>query len=476
MPTYQVLEGYMKNSENTQPQGFAALPLAEVLLKNLTSLGYETMTPIQAQTLPMLLQGDDVIAKAKTGSGKTVAFGLAILSQLQVENFSVQALVLCPTRELAEQVSAALRQLARLMPNIKILNLLGGMPMKLQLESLRHPAHIIVGTPGRVQKHLTKNTLSLKNLMALVLDEADHMLDLGFLDEIKSIIAECPRKRQTLLFSATYPEAINDICHAFMRNPKTVHADTLHTDLNIEQLFYKVDHDSYKFQVLKALLLHHQPVSALIFCNTKNQTLELTDQLSNAGFSAYAINGDMVQGERNHVMIRFSHQSCSILVATDVAARGLDIKELPAVINYDLAFEQEVHTHRIGRTGRAGAKGLALSIITPADHQRLSAIEDEQGSPIVFGEIEELTKKNQPVYLPEMVTLCLHAGKKDKLRPGDILGALTKEAEISADCVGKITITDFNSYVTIHQSQVSTALQHFQNGKLKGRQINAKRL
>lgn len=466
----------MKNSENSQSQGFSALPLAEVLLKNLASLGYETMTPIQAQTLPLLLQGDDVIAKAKTGSGKTVAFGLAILSQLLLENFAVQALVLCPTRELAAQVSVALRQLARLLPNIKILNLSGGMPMKPQLESLRHPAHIIVGTPGRVQKHLTKGTLSLKNLMALVLDEADHMLDLGFLDEIKSIIAECPRKRQTLLFSATYPEEINDICHAFMRNPKTVHVDTVHTEVNIEQCFYEVEHDSYKLPLLKALLLHHQPVSTLIFCNTKNKTAELTDQLSRAGFSVYAINGDMEQGERNEVMIRFSHQSCSILVATDVAARGLDIKELPAVINYELAFEQEVHTHRIGRTGRAGTKGLALSLVTPADYQRLSAIEDGQANPIIWGKIEDLTKKNQPVFSPEMVTVCLHAGKKDKIRPGDILGALTKEAALPANSIGKTTITDFNAYVSIHQSRVNMALRHFQNGKLKGRQINARRL
>ncbi len=466
----------MKNSENPQPQGFASLPLADVLLKNLASLGYEMMTPIQAQTLPLLLEGNDVIAKAKTGSGKTVAFGLAILSHLQVDKFSVQALVLCPTRELAEQVSGALRQLARLMPNIKILNLSGGMPMKPQFESLRHPAHIIVGTPGRVQKHLTKNTLSLKNITTLVLDEADRMLDLGFLDEIKSIIAECSRKRQTLLFSATYPEEINEICHAFMRNPKTVHADTVHTELNIEQSFYEVSHDSYKLPLLKAMLLHHQPKSTLIFCNTKNKTLELTDQLSKVGFCAFAINGDMEQGERNEVMIRFSHQSCSILVATDVAARGLDIKELPAVINYELAFEQEVHTHRIGRTGRAGTKGLALSLTTPDDFHRLSAIENDQGSPIIWGEIEDLTKKNQPVFSPEMVTLCLHAGKKDKIRPGDILGALTKDAEIPADCVGKISINDFNAYVTIHQSQVNTALQHFQNGKLKGRQVNARKL
>jgi ATP-independent RNA helicase DbpA len=476
MPTYHALEGQMKINENTQSKGFAELPLKEVLLKNLASLGYETMTPIQAQTLPLLLQGKDVIAKAKTGSGKTVAFGLAILSHLQVENFAVQALVLCPTRELADQVSAALRQLARLMPNIKILNLSGGMPMKPQLESLRHPAHIIVGTPGRVQKHLTKNTLNLKNLTTLVLDEADRMLDLGFLDEIKAIIAACPKKRQTLLFSATYPEEINNTCQAFMRDPHTVHADTLHTELNIEQLFYKVDHDSYKLPLLKSLLLHHQPASTLIFCNTKNKTIELTDQLSKAGFSAYAINGDMEQGERNHVMIRFSHQSCSILVATDVAARGLDIKELPAVINYELAFEQEVHTHRIGRTGRAGTKGLALSLTTSADSERLSAIEAKQASPIIWGKAEDLTKKNQPVFSPEMVTLCLHAGKKDKIRPGDILGALTKEAALPADCVGKITITDFNAYVTIHQSQVNRALEHFQNGKLKGRQVNARKL
>jgi ATP-independent RNA helicase DbpA len=472
----------MKTAESTTTQtaelntSFSVLPLREALLNNLESLDYAVMTPIQMQSLPIMLKNDDVLAKAKTGSGKTAAFGLCLLNNLNVDFFASQALVLCPTRELAEQVSQALRRLARLMPNVKILNLSGGTPIKPQLDSLRHGAHIIVGTPGRILKHITKETLLLDNLQTLVLDEADRMLDMGFFDEIKAIITTLPKRRQTLLFSATYSDEVKKLSRQFMHRPTEVLLETPEEEIDIEQRFFQVESPAAKFPLLKSLLLHYQPSSTLIFCNTKQQTADLADMLNKAGFRAIALNGDMEQPERDLALIRFANQSCSILVATDVAARGLDIKELPAVINFELAFEHDAHIHRIGRTGRAGHKGLALSLTTHTDTLRMCAIEEALTHPITWGSIKELDTNNTKILLPEMVTLCLSAGKKDKIRPGDILGALTKEAGLAGDMIGKIDIGALYSYVAIHHSQAEKAFRHLQTGKIKGRRFNIKKL
>lgn len=463
----------MKQTPDNQ-QSFTLLPLRAELLSSLTSLNHEIMTPIQMQSLPIILQNKDIIAQAKTGSGKTAAFGLSLLNKLKVELYCVQALILCPTRELAEQVSQALRLYARMMPNVKILNLSGGMPIRAQLDSLRHGAHIIVGTPGRVQKHLDSSTLNLNRLETLVLDEADRMLDMGFFDDMKRIISVCPTKRQTLLFSATYPEEIRQLAKQFLINPEEVIIEAPHEEYDIEQRFYEVSRQEDKFMLLKALLLHYKPASALIFCNTKKQTTDLDEMLRKSGFSSVALNGDMEQFERDLAMVRFVNKSCAILVATDVAARGLDVKELPAVINFDLAFEHDVHIHRIGRTGRAGNKGLALSLSTPADAMRLSLIESNISQPLTWGSMSELRKGDAKCLLPEMITLCLAAGKKDKIRPGDILGALTKDAGLPGDMIGKIDIGPLYSYVAIHRSHAEKANKYFLNGKLKGRKVNTK--
>ncbi len=470
----------MKNLDNSVPQisqglDFTSLKLRESLKTNLTTLDYKKMTPIQAESLPLMLEGSDIIAQAKTGSGKTVAFGLALLNRLNVDQYAVQALVLCPTRELAEQVSQVLRRLARLLPNIKILNLSGGMPMRPQTESLRHGAHIIVGTPGRVQRHLDKESFSLNKLQTLVLDEADRMLDMGFYENIQQVISFCPKLRQTLLFSATYPEEIKKLAAGFMKKPQHVRVEES-LSLDIEQGFYEVSNKKDKFEILKAMLLHHQPQSTLIFCNTKEQTFSLSNHLCQEGFSAIALNGDMEQVDRDEAVIQFCNRSVSILVATDVAARGLDIKDLPAVINFDMANSADVHIHRIGRTGRAGNKGLALSITTPADVERVRAIEQVMNAPIVWSEKNKLTLKNRTLRSPDMVTLCIAAGRKDKIRPGDILGALTKDAGIPGDSIGKIDISIFYSYVAIARSQVDKAYKYLQNGKLKARKVNVRRL
>ena len=450
--------------------------MQKALLKNLATLGFAEMTPIQSQSLPIMLQGLDVIAQARTGSGKTAAFGLALLNQIAVENYAVQALVLCPTRELADQVSQALRRLARLLPNVKILNISGGSPLKPQLDSLRHGAHIIVGTPGRVLKHLAKETLSLRDLKILVLDEADRMLDMGFFTDIKTLITACPKRRQTLLFSATYPAEIKKLSRQFMANPTEILLKVQPTESDIEEIYFESSNPDKKFALLKSILLHYQPVSTLIFCNTKQTTADLAAKLNHEGYSALALNGDLEQAERDQVLIRFTQQSISILVATDVAARGLDIKELPFVINYELAFESDAHIHRIGRTGRAGHKGLAISITSAQDAERLQILKNAASKALTWGIASELNKSLATLPPPAMVTVCLDAGKKDKIRPGDILGALTKDAGIPGTAIGNIAITAMCSYVAIQRDFVEQAYRYLLNGKLKGRKVSAKKL
>ena len=450
------------------PTAFATLPLKPSLLQNLTSLGYDKMTPIQAHSLPLILAGTDVIAQAKTGSGKTAAFGIGLLSRLVVPHFGVQGMVLCPTRELADQVSKELRRLARFIDNIKILTLCGGVPFGPQLGSLEHGAHIVVGTPGRMLDHLRRGTLELKSLRMLVLDEADRMLDMGFQDDLKTIIAAAPRNRQTLLFSATYPESIAAMSATVQSQPVTVKVEAVHDSQQIKQLFYLVEREK-RTAALAQILGHYRAESTLVFCNTKKECQEVADTLKQRGFSALAIHGDLEQRERDQVLARFANKSVSILVATDVAARGIDIKELSAVINYELTRDPEVHIHRIGRTGRAGEQGLALSLVTDAERRRATAIEDALGETIVRVEVETLTMPSTATHEAPMVTLCIEGGRKNKMRPGDILGALTGEAGISGSEVGKINIFDFHTFVAIRRPSAKLALERLSANKIKGR-------
>lgn len=455
---------------------FSTLPLNQSVLENLASLGFQAMTPIQEQSLPPLLEGRDVIAQARTGSGKTVAFGLTLLHRLDVERFRIQTLVLCPTRELALQVAKEIRNLARFTHNVKVLALCGGMPFGPQVGSLEHGAHIVVGTPGRVLHHLRRRTLSLHNLNTLVLDEADRMLDMGFEEELHAILGKCPKDKQTLLFSATFPSHIRDLSQALQRDPVEVSVEESLSHDDIEQVFYDVEDDSHKLAVLEKALLHHQPSSCLIFCETKVDAAGLADALWDKGFAALAIHGDLDQKARNEVLVLFANKSFSILVATDVAARGLDIKELEMVVTFDLPRDPEVHVHRIGRTGRAGKKGLAVSLAGPRDERRVRSIRRLLDRDIPFGDVDALPMEDKTPRQPEMVTLCLDGGKKKKVRPGDILGALTKEGGLPGSHVGKIDIFAHVSYVAVHHTIAKDALQHLKNGKVKGRKFKVRRL
>ncbi|MFM5078470.1 ATP-dependent RNA helicase DbpA [Aeromonas caviae] len=458
----------MNNSE------FSSLNLSSALQDNLASLGYLQMTPIQAQSLPLVLDGKDLIAKAKTGSGKTAAFGLGLLAKLDVNRLAVQALVLCPTRELADQVATEIRRLARTLPNVKLVTLCGGTPTAPQSATLGFGAHIAVGTPGRILKHLEQGTLELDDLKTLVLDEADRMLDMGFGEDINRVISHAPRDRQTLLFSATYPEGIAQMSRGVQRNPVEVSVESLHEESAIEQKLYEVP-VGQRLDALTWLLSHYQPSSCVVFCNTKRACNDVADHLAAKGFSALALNGDLEQRERDQVLVRFANGSATILVATDVAARGLDIKELGAVINYELTYDPEVHVHRIGRTGRAGQQGLALSLYQPNEAQRVNFIEEYQQAPIPQGDLAGIGRDIKPI-APQMVTLSIDAGRKSKVRAGDILGALTGEGGIAGADVGKIQISEQYSYVAVKRQVASAALKRLQEGRIKGRSYRARKL
>lgn len=455
---------------------FSALPLTPAMLANLDSLGYHQMTPIQAESIGPILQGRDLIAQAKTGSGKTAAFGIGVLGHIEQRLFAAQVLVLCPTRELADQVSKEIRRLARATQNIKLVTLCGGMPFGPQVGSLEKGAHIIVGTPGRILKHLRKGILELDKVRSLVLDEADRMLDMGFFDDISEIIAATPKQRQTLLFSATYPDTIKQLSARFQHDPLDVRVESTHGDSHIEQHFYEVE-PKQRIGALLRLLGHFQPESAVVFCNTKQECAEVAEALQKRWYSALALHGDLEQRERDQVLVRFANRSCSILVATDVAARGLDIKDLAAVINFQLSRDPEIHIHRIGRTGRAGGEGLALSLFAPAEAYKVTAIEDYQQAPVQIDALKDLRDSNpNERHLPPMVTLCIDGGRKDKIRPGDILGALTGEAGIAGKQVGKIDLFDRIAYVAIERDVAQQALERLAKGKIKGRNVKLRML
>lgn len=454
---------------------FSTLPLSKAQLNNLASLGYSQMTAIQAQSLPLIMNGKDIIAKAKTGSGKTVAFGLGLLATINPRHFGVQALVLCPTRELAEQVAKEIRKLARATPNIKLVLLCGGKPFGPQLASLQHGAHIVVGTPGRIQDHFRKGNIDASGLKTLVLDEADRMLDMGFYDVVTEIIGQLPNKRQTLLFSATYPTGIERLSRTIQKKPAEVTVASSHSHTVIEQLFYEIK----KHQRQSTLLLlfqHYRPESAIVFCHTKKQCDEVAETLKQHRVDALALHGDLDQRDRDKVMVQFANNSCSVLVATDVAARGLDIKALSLVINYELPHDPEVYVHRIGRTGRAGETGRALSLFTEFEQVRVNAIEAYQKAPCICDVPESLDGDSTYVLQAAMVTIQIDVGRKGKIRPGDILGALTGEAGLEAGQIGKIDILDMSSYVAVERSALRQAMNYLAQGKVKGRTIRARRI
>jgi len=442
-------------------KSFKTIPsIPEALLSTLDSLHFTTMTEIQQKSIPPLLKGKDLLAQSKTGSGKTLAFALPLLIKTSVSNYHPQTLIIAPTRELAEQIAIVLRKVAAYKPNLKIVTLYGGVPLRSQADSLAKGAHILVGTPGRIQDHLSKGTLTMKSIDTVVLDEADRMLDMGFYDDIVKIVSNIPPKRQTLLFSATFPPKIETLAQRLLKKPLVIKIDTLREKTNIDEFVYKTDH---KRKMLTRLIQSYEPESLLIFCNTKAEVISLTDSLHKQGHAVIDLHGDLDQRERNEAVILFANRSKRIMVATDVASRGLDIEDIALVLNYDLPFEREVYTHRIGRTGRADASGVALSLYSANDSEKCAWITSQAQQ----GDTTTLRANHTFTMHSTFDTLCLNGGKKTKLRKGDILGTLCKEIGIDNHHIGKIDITETKSYVALHHTVIDKVFKALKDVKIK---------
>ena len=459
---------------------FSSLDLAAPLLKALSAQNFTTMTPVQAQSLPPMLAGRDLIAQAPTGSGKTIAFGLGLLQRLDPAFVKPQALVLCPTRELADQVAKEIRRLAFDIPNLKVQTLTGGVALAPQLASLRKDSHVVVGTPGRVQEMLRKHALSLAKLRTLVLDEADRMLDMGFEEAIREIVGKTPPSRQSLLFSATFPDAIREIARNTLRDPVEVTIAGEIEQPEIDEHFFEIDL-ARKPAALAALLLQHQPESTVVFCNTRRDVDDVTEALGDDGIDALALHGDIDQRDRDEVLVRFANRSCRVLVASDVASRGLDIKDLAAVVNYELPHDIDSYRHRIGRTARAGKTGLALNLVTPREMHRAHELEKLElekypDAKLQWSKLSASNAKAKDGLPATMATLRIDGGKTDKLRAGDILGALTGDGGLKGDAIGKIDIFPTRSYVAVARSLADKALNRLRAGGIKGRKFRVVRI
>ena len=466
--------------------GFAALGLSPTLCQVVAELGFAAPTPVQARAIPLLLAGRDLIGQSTTGSGKTAAFALAILQKLKRGKRHPQALVLCPTRELCAQVARDFRKLGRREADVQVLIVSGGQPMKPQLAALELGVHVVVGTPGRALDHIVRGSLDLSGVATIVVDEADRMLDMGFGEEMEKILSGAPKPRQTVFFSATFPRSIDAMIKAHQQNPERLKVGESDGPKNLlRQLAYVVDDQKGQGRLgtLLAILRANPPESAIIFCNFKATVARIEEALSAAGVSSASLHGGLEQKERDFVMAKFRNHSIRVLVATDVAARGLDIEGLDLVVNFELPFQPEIYVHRIGRTGRAGKPGTAVSLVGPQDRDKVKAIEaaiglrlERQATP--SADLEDAKADDAPTSKPSMVadatmeTLYISGGRKDKLRPGDILGALTGEAGgFQGSDVGKIEIHDRFSYVAIAKGSADRAIQQLGAGRIKGKKF-----
>ena len=453
---------------------FKSVGLNKEMLKNLKSLGYLEMTPIQQEGLPFILSDRDFIGQANTGSGKTAAFALGILTKLDVANCNPQALVVVPTRELAEQVANEIRRLARLTSNVKVLTLSGGSEERHKIKSLKQGVHVVVGTTGRITKLLKAGMIITSNIKVLVLDEADRLLEMGSIAEIERIASFTPIARQTMLFSATFPNGIRELSGSLQENAAQVTIDSQHQMGTTKQLFFKVE-EGDKGSALLRVLGAYQPESCLIFCNSREACKKVAGLLRTNKMDSLQIHSDLEQQDRTLFLIKFDNRSCRILVATDLASRGLDVKDVGAVINYDLPRDHELYIHRIGRTGRAGKEGLSLSLYTNKERETLKRIDEYLKTDCLTIKLDELKPFKLTPWRPFMSTMYISGGRKDGMRPGDILGALTKEAGLQGEDVGKINILEVNSYVAITPDKIKHAIAHLSNGRIKGKKFKVGR-
>jgi ATP-independent RNA helicase DbpA len=459
---------------------FEALQLSPALTAVVHDLGYTQPTPIQIEAIPALLAGRNIIGQSQTGSGKTAAFSLPILQRIDVDRRQLQALVICPTRELTAQVGRELRKLGREHNGLQVVELVGGQPSRPQRDALERGAQVAIGTPGRLLDLLKRGSLNADSIKMVVLDEADRMLDMGFGEEVREIISYLPQNRQTALFSATFPSSIEAMSKEIQQAALRITIATPAEDLaDIRQLKLCFGTDD-KLLTLCWALQSHPHESALVFCNQKATVREITEELSRGGVNVDRFDGDLEQFDRDQVLARFRNHSVRVLVATDVAGRGLDVEGLDLVINFDLPEQPEVYVHRIGRTGRAGATGVAISMVRNENHRRIAAIEEFTGQEIEI--LDHSASKGarldhlltQLAEGPKMETILISGGRKDKVRKGDILGALTGEAGgLSSKDIGKIEIQDKLSYVAVSQRLIADAVSCLNAGRIKGKRFRA---
>lgn len=466
-------------STHQQPTLFTELSLAPALQSAMADLQYLELTSTQEACLPSVLAGTDLALKAKTGSGKTLAFGLGILQSLiaaqERGHKGLYSLVLCPTRELAQQVAEQLRLIAKHHSNTKILTLVGGISIGPQIASLVHTPSIVVGTPGRVMDLMRKNKLDVSTVQSLVLDEADRMLDMGFTEQMTWILEALPKKRHSMLFSATFGDAIESLTKQYLHKAEIIEVEDNTQHSQITQLAYQLQDDRAVYAVA-ALLTHYQPQSCMVFCQTKHDTQALNDELLAKGFSVDTIHGDLTQAQRQQVLTQFAIKTCNVLVATDVAARGLDLDQVDLVINAQIADNAETHTHRVGRTGRAEQKGTAITLIKESQQKAIASIAEQTHSHIPIKGIQAIRFHANRIVVPAYECVMIDGGKKQKISKGDLLGALIKQAEIAKEDIGKMQITHDKSYVAIKQRSVKRALQHFREKRVKGKSLRARKL
>ncbi|GAA0807772.1 ATP-dependent helicase [Clostridium sp. AF19-22AC] len=514
---------------------FEELGLCPEIMKAIKNMGFEEASPIQAKAIPVMRTGKDIIGQAQTGTGKTAAFGIPLLEKIDPKNKKLQAVVLCPTRELAIQVAEEIRNLAKYMHAIKVLPIYGGQEIVKQIRSLKSGTQLIIGTPGRVMDHMRRKTIKMEDVHTVVLDEADEMLNMGFREDIETILEGVPEDRQTVLFSATMPQAILDITKKFQKDAQLVKVTKKELTVpNIEQYYYEV-RPKNKEEVLARLLDIYTPKLSVVFCNTKRQVDLLVNGLLGRGYFAAGLHGDLKQAQRDRVMQGFRSGKTDILVATDVAARGIDVDEVEAVFNYDLPQDDEYYVHRIGRTGRAGREGRSFSFVSGKEVYKLKEIQRYCKTKIyaqkvpslndvattkmdnILSEIdsvietEDLTKYLQAIenkvnesdytamdmaaaFLKMssgqnevnqeemdfgdtgaeeagMVRLFINIGKKNKAKPGDIVGALAGESGIPGKVIGSIDMFDKYTFVEVPREYARDVLNAMNNAKIKGKSV-----
>ena len=474
---------------------FKQYGLSQEILHALEIMGYETPTEVQEQVLPLVLAGRDIIVQAQTGSGKTAAFAIPICNKIVLEQKNPQVLVLTPTRELAVQVQEDIANIGRF-SRIRAAAVYGQQPIYMQKRQLRQRVHVIVATPGRILDHLQRGNVTFAEIKYLVLDEADEMLNMGFIDQVQTILQLIPNNRVTMLFSATMPDAIETICFQYMQSPERIEVASKNpTTARIEQFYYTVDEDG-KFDCLSQIINNQRPDACIVFCHTRDKVEQLCHRMKSQGYNCWTLHGGMEQKDRLATMQSFKNREFPFLIATDVAGRGIDIEELSLVINYDVPVEKEKYVHRIGRTGRIDNDGVAITLVSPNEMKMLHEIEDYVGYQIpektIFSPEEVVhvkaivqagyedrqmpTRVRRAQLNNEITRIRINAGKKKKMRPGDILGAISSIDSMSASDIGIIDVQDNFTYVDILANKGNLVLEALQTVPVKGKKVNVKKV